>query len=818
MNKAQQEVVDSNDNKILVLAGAGTGKTHCMLSRIKRLVDEGVPTSSILVLTFTNAAAYNMSSRFKKEDTSVFKKIPPEFKTFHAFCYSLIANDKEVREKLGYSKVPKIIVDSEYATLRKTVKMKYDIKLSDAKLNGEKTCLSRNEQFQYDLFQKCMKRELLQSNKITFDIICYDVCELFVAEHPVIQKYLDQYKYIFVDEFQDTDIKQWGFVKSFKNASIYLVGDSLQCQPAGTVITMSDMTYKNIEDIVPGDYVLSYNIRQAYYIRNLQKSGGVHRYTKKVTAISKHFATNIVRVTSETHSSRYTADHITYAKVHYDGNEESYVTYIMKHENGWWRVGSTRMFLKGGRDFGVRQRLRGEHGSYAWILGVYDTYDEAWLNEQIVSCKFGIPQTTWVVSNVKYTDDDLCRLYSELGDLTDNAKKCLEYYNRDIEYPMFTKVDRLKHFSKLHMFECHVCNLIPNVFDIVYPVDSGHSKLRNAYEVIRSISKEPDQYVYGLEVEDNHNYVGDGILTHNCLYGFRGADSSIIKSLSTNKDWTSFRLHENYRSTKQICDFANANSDYADDSYRVKIDSEKDGNEVHKIHMPYEYAKTMYDTILERCKVVEEGKTLAILCRTNSEVADIKELLEQNNIKCSSGSNDYSFLKKLLRVSTDDYDFLDFLASTLTNEQYAEYVRVKSLYDTFDIQKFLEIFQTKEMSEAIKLMNQLHMVIWNENYDYRLMYNNLLDVLKIPYMDSDLSDVETIDNLLEVVCCVLDTIQQPSNIYVGTIHSSKGLEYDEVHVVNVGGKSFKLSSEDNHNCYYVGITRAKTELYVYLVD
>ena len=59
--------------------------------------------------------------------------------------------------------------------------------------------------------------------------------------------------------------------------------------------------------------------------------------------------------------------------------------------------------------------------------------------------------------------------------------------------------------------------------------------------------------------------------------------------------------------------------------------------------------------------------------------------------------------------------------------------------------------------------------------------------------------------------------EDDSGVYVGTIHSAKGLEYDNVHLLGVDGKSFKLDNEDNLNLYYVGITRAKTHLHIYQV-
>ena len=106
LNAEQQQAVDSNSDRLLVLAGAGAGKTHTMLERIKRLVRDGVKPSSILVLTFTNAAAFEMKSRFLESEKNLNSY--PEFRTFHSFCYSLLISDKNVRKKLNYDKVPRV--------------------------------------------------------------------------------------------------------------------------------------------------------------------------------------------------------------------------------------------------------------------------------------------------------------------------------------------------------------------------------------------------------------------------------------------------------------------------------------------------------------------------------------------------------------------------------------------------------------------------------------------------------------------------------------------------------------------------------------
>ena len=225
LNTEQQQVVDSNAKQILVLAGAGTGKTTVLISRVARLVASGVKPTSILGLTFTNAAASEMRERYKQICTTTDT---PMFCTFHAFCYSLIIQDTTVRNAIGYKSIPDIAKDADLKRIEMSVKAQCGVKLSHDTLMRNAEPASLKERMQYRVFRKQYEKKLKQENLITFDIMCYEVGKLFVDNVPCIRQYKDTYKYIFVDEFQDTDQKQWDFVSSFADANLLVVGDAKQ--------------------------------------------------------------------------------------------------------------------------------------------------------------------------------------------------------------------------------------------------------------------------------------------------------------------------------------------------------------------------------------------------------------------------------------------------------------------------------------------------------------------------------------------------------------------------------------------------------------
>ena len=124
LNKEQLQAVNSNSDRILCLAGAGAGKTKSFIDRISRLVDDGVAPSSILALTFTNAAAAEMRSRY--EDKNIGKGVP-EFRTFHSFCYSVLCKDPAVRSALGYDGVPGIATDEQEKAIEDKAKIQCKI-------------------------------------------------------------------------------------------------------------------------------------------------------------------------------------------------------------------------------------------------------------------------------------------------------------------------------------------------------------------------------------------------------------------------------------------------------------------------------------------------------------------------------------------------------------------------------------------------------------------------------------------------------------------------------------------------------------------
>ena len=128
----QQKAVDSTADKVVVIAGAGSGKTYLLIERLSKLKESGVDPESILVLTFTNVAAQEMTDRYKNRNKDAKT---PRFGTFHSFCYSLILNDSLVRNAIGYSAPPSIATTEDIKRIKASARIVCGTKLSEKVLD-----------------------------------------------------------------------------------------------------------------------------------------------------------------------------------------------------------------------------------------------------------------------------------------------------------------------------------------------------------------------------------------------------------------------------------------------------------------------------------------------------------------------------------------------------------------------------------------------------------------------------------------------------------------------------------------------------------
>jgi len=238
LNQSQVEAVTSTGCPVLVVAGAGSGKTRVITCRIIHLIENGTAPWNILAVTFTNKAAGEMMTRVKNyfgRDTRI------NIGTFHSICAKILRSEIN---RLGYSSNFLIYDESDQNTLMKRVCK--ELNLNDkifspqavlSKISNAKNQLWTAEVFKqnaedyyyqaiskaYDLYEKKKK----QNNALDFDDIIMDTVLLFERFPEVIEKYRQRFQYILVDEYQDTNRAQYCLIRQLAGdgKNLCVVGD-----------------------------------------------------------------------------------------------------------------------------------------------------------------------------------------------------------------------------------------------------------------------------------------------------------------------------------------------------------------------------------------------------------------------------------------------------------------------------------------------------------------------------------------------------------------------------------------------------------------
>ncbi len=256
LNEQQKEAVLYNDGPLLIIAGAGAGKTKTLTTKIAYLIEEGLAHPyNVLAITFTNKAAKEMKDRLYALIGDLAKKV--QVSTFHSFGLKLL---RENYEKLGYES-NFVIMDSDdsLTVVKKIVKdLGYDPKIYNPRAIRNKISSCKNEMMTPEIYEryavsdyeKVMHQvyekyedKLKKNNSVDFDDLLLLPIKLFKENPSTLQKYQDLYQYILIDEYQDTNEAQYILSKliSAKNRKITCVGDDSQ-----SIYSFRGANYKNI--------------------------------------------------------------------------------------------------------------------------------------------------------------------------------------------------------------------------------------------------------------------------------------------------------------------------------------------------------------------------------------------------------------------------------------------------------------------------------------------------------------------------------------------------------------------------------------------
>jgi DNA helicase-2/ATP-dependent DNA helicase PcrA len=556
LNPAQRQAVEHLEGPLLIFAGAGSGKTRVLTTRIANLVAQRrVWPDRLLAVTFTNKAAREMRER-------VGRLVPDSDRmwvgTFHSTAVRMLRRDAE---KLGLPRSFTIFDDDDSRAALKRVldELRLDPKKYPPALIANQISRAKNEllgpdrypdrSYQDEIVRRCYERYetlLLRSGGLDFDDLIVKVVRLLQTDEEASERWRDRFRHVLVDEYQDTNHAQYVLVNLIagQHRNLAVVGDDDQCLVPGTGVTMADGRVRPIEDVAAGDLVLS-----GY-------GAGEFR------------AARVVRV----HRSRARAGGIAIAT------------------RAGRRVVSTR-----------------EHTHFAGHRAAAPAREAA----LVELCAVGAAGTHRLSVGSQHA------VAAEFGDLL----------RRSAGAPGVTLRARLADRDPLPFVPASAVR--PGM--AMFTPDGGYDVVERVEQVALG------GWVYDLDVERTHNFVAEGLVTHNSVYGWRGADVRNI--LDFEKDYpeaTVVHLEQNYRSTQAILDAAHHVIRHNRERAPKRLWTDRVGGEqvsAAQLYNEIEEAEYVADEI-DRLRRVEGRRygDFAVLYRINAQSRSFEDVFGRRRI------------------------------------------------------------------------------------------------------------------------------------------------------------------------------------------
>ena len=821
LNDPQRAAVSHGDGPLLILAGAGSGKTRELTHRVAWLVETGqARAGEILAITFTNKAAQEMRERVELLLGHSTRGM--WVMTFHAACARMMRSEAE---KLGYTRNFTIYDTSDSRRLTKRVldELGVDTKrftpgavhrqISDAKnklRDAEDYAKLVGSYFEETVAEayKLYEQQIHRMNAMDFDDLLFrsvNVLELFPE---VRARYAASFRHVLVDEYQDTNHAQYRWLQLLagEHRNLAVVGDDAQCLVEGTPVTMADGTQRPIEQVSEGD-----EVRSAY-------GSGTFRPAR--------------------------------------------VTAVHKSESTW----GVDIRLKSGR----RIVSTAEHTHFA---GFPSTSRTSWLpRERDVRLDRGVGSAVaertatatltlcgGVGAGHSLRIDGRTAAFADFGRALDAARP------QDLAGELALDFAGGPDGGTLPFIPA--ASIRPGM--AMFDEEGGYDVVESS-EVVRL-----DRPVYDLNIEHTHNFVAGGIVTHNSVYGFRGADvRNILDFQDDFPDAKVVKLEQNYRSTQTILNVANAVIAHNRGQMTKHLWTDLgEGDKVRIQELDDEHAEARF-VVGEIERLSDEGvskEEIAVFYRTNAQSRVLEDTLVRREIgyQVIGGTKFYERAEikdaiAYLTVLGNAQDVVSFtrvvnspkrgIGQTSLSKVVSHSATmgipvwdaaadpsavpglgtaaVRSLGRFMDTmeglrQKFRENVPVGDLLEAV-----LHEVGY---YDFleaertieaQGRIENLQELVEVArQFDADPNRPEgedTLDVFLQQISLVADADGRRDDeglVTLMTLHNAKGLEYPIVFVIGCEEGVFPHSRaldegslEEERRLAYVGITRAMRDL------
>jgi DNA helicase-2/ATP-dependent DNA helicase PcrA len=946
LNPDQLDAVVHADGPLLVIAGAGSGKTRVLTHRIAYLIDRGVRPTGILAITFTNKAAAEMRDRVGSLVGPVVRSM--WVSTFHSACVRILRRDGEA---IGYPRTFSIYDQADAVRLTGYVirDLGLDSKRFPPRSVHSQISLWKNElvdpersaEQAHDIFARKQadvyaeyQARLFKAGAMDFDDLLLNVVRLF-REHPdVLDHYRERFEHILVDEYQDTNQAQNEIVLMLAGGhqNVCVVGDTDQCLPTGTMV-QTPAGPRVIESIRPGDTVM----------------GASQRPTARAATVA-HVETGrydgrLVHVAAGGREIRATPGHLVPMRL--VARPDTWLVYLMYRADRGWRIGrtvGTRPVDEGTDRHGLFVRTNQEHADAAWVLRVCDSLAESSYLESWYAAEYGLPTVCFHGNGRKLAMGDpwLARLYDSL-DTDIRAKELLADLELSPEFPHHRSQNAARRATvDLTMFSdaraevgYHRVQWSSNRDDTAerlrragYRLRTGKSRsLRyetvykayasaladakrlavagdlairrrmahdgTVYDLMPIANARPgmemlvangsgfeaasvtavgfDDYagpVYDLEVDPVHTYVADGVLVHNSVYRFRGADfRNILQFEDAFDDVTTIVLDQNYRSTQTILDAANAVIEHNQERKPKSLWTDTGGGErIIRYHAEDEGDESMWVAGTAQQLHSDDAvnwREMAVLYRTNAQARVIEEAFMRSGVpyKVVGGTRFYD-----RREIKDAMAYLRAVINPLDEVSVKRIINVpkRGIGDTSiarldayaremavpfcdalrqadeagvtgpaqrGIGAFVELLdRVSELvgQEGVGPGDLLQAAIDDSGYLGELEAEDTVEahsrIENLGELVGSAREFTVLDEFLEQVALVADTddLDDDDHVVLMTLHSAKGLEFPVVFIIGVEEGIFPhnraltepTEMEEERRLAYVGITRAMRRLFI----
>ena len=963
LHDAQKRAVLATDGPLSVLAGAGSGKTRVLTTRIYHLIREGVPAERILAVTFTNKAAREMRERVRAMlggDGPL-----PFISTFHGLGRELLESygksigiprffsvyDRDDSEKAVAAALKALDIGakelSPRAVLGRISRHKGEGMRAQefAQKQGRSSFANRVVAEAWQRYEKTLSAE----KALDFDDLIALPVRLLEEHDDMRALVQNRWSYIHIDEYQDTNTLQGRLanILAEKHRNLFVVGDIDQCLIAGTKVTLPDGSKRPIETIKKGDVVLS------------NYGSGDVRPARVTRGFSKKVSGELIRITTRNgRTLTSTMEHMHFAGYRLGLTPQMHFTYLMHKKGKGWRIGVSQTYTNGQRKpmIGFQQRCNQEHGDSVWIIGTHETSQEARILEYRLSLLYAIPTLPFVARKGSiggYIHDQVAldRIFASLN-TEQGAMKLLNEQALLKEYPhhhaQATRNDRrnivvalcgerrgkvpmhrismvggdaegkqllrtagfsvrpAKRGSDSWRFEtaykdyktlAHTIRRLQDIFPNAYLVRTarlGGKKARpkdgnslpflpagsvrpgmvlfdeeGGFDVVTEVTRMAvkNARVYDLDIEHTHNFIANGIVTHNCIYSWRGA--SIENLLEFEKRYPDARtiiLERNYRSTRNLVDAANAVIEKNKNRKEKQSTTEKAAGEpivVHGARNAEDEARWIARRIRRQMSEGQKPEEIAILYRTNFQSRALEEGLLRAGVPYRILGTRFFARKEVkdalawMRLAVDPSREADKIramqspprgigkvligkiaAGLRAGLRVGELAKVEAFERA--VRELVQAADTLKPSEFVKLAAEksgMKKALFDEgSAEDRERFENIEELASVAARHDASPGKEGIALFLSEAALASDQdeMDHPSRagrlpagrqVTLMTVHAAKGLEFETVFISgmeeglfphqNMSGEE-RRDGEEERRLFYVAMTRAKTRLFLTL--